>query len=189
MPTRNGAVDTPLCNFTAKIVEEVAADDGANVRADFVVEGTLAGGTPLPRATVPVARFPSLDWVMREWGARPIVGAGMGVKDRLREAIQRLSPEHTRRTVVEHPGWRNVPEHGWCYLHADGAISSTGTISGVEIALRGDAGRIKFPDPPTRNALAEAVRASLALLDLGPDAITAPLLAAAYRAALCELAR
>jgi hypothetical protein len=111
----------------------------------------------------------------------------MGTKDRLREAIQRLSPDVPQRRVYEHPGWRELPELGWCYLHADGAIGADGSVPGIDVALSGAAGRIRLPDPPQRDELREAVRASLALLDMAPDAITVPLLATVYRAVLCEL--
>jgi hypothetical protein len=44
----------------------------------------------------------------------------------------------------------------------------------------------QLPAVPVASELSEAVHASLALLDLGPDAITAPLLGAVYRAPLGE---
>src|SRR5271166_5723753 len=41
-----------------------------------------------------------------------------------------------------------------------------------------------FPEPPAGNALVEAIRASLRMIDLGPDRITLPLYAAIWRAPL-----
>jgi hypothetical protein len=101
-PTRNGPVPQTLSNFTARIVEEVIADDGASERAELVIDGAL-GEQPLRRIRVPSRRFASLDWVNAEWGASPILSAGFGNRDRVREAVQRLSPEFTRRHVYEHP--------------------------------------------------------------------------------------
>src|SRR5688572_27155483 len=40
-PTQNGSVMTPLTNFTAKIVRDVAEDDGVEVRRTFEIEATL----------------------------------------------------------------------------------------------------------------------------------------------------
>ena len=94
--TQNGPVDQLLSNFTARIAEEVIADDGASERVELVIEGNL-GEQPLPRIRVPTRRFRSLDWVNGEWGARPIIAAGFGNRDRLREAIQRHSPDIVRR--------------------------------------------------------------------------------------------
>ena len=121
--TRDSIIEQRLSNFTARIVEEVIADDGASERAEVVIDGQLKG-VPLHRIRVPTRRFASLDWVNSEWGARPIIAAGFGNRDRLREAIQRHSPDIATRHVYEHSGWRNLPEHGWCYLHAGGAIGS-----------------------------------------------------------------
>ena len=184
-PTQNGLVEQDLTNFTARIVEEVVADDGSGERAELAIEGQL-GGEALPRLRVPMRRFASLDWVF-EWGARPRIGAGMGVKDRAREAIQALSEGIERRRVFEHPGWREIPGEGPCYLHAGGAIGAAGAVPGVDVALRGAASRIVLPDPPVGGELRDTVRASLALLDVAPDAVTAALLGAVYRAVLCEL--
>jgi hypothetical protein len=184
--TQNGPVDQPLSNFTARIVEEVIADDGASQRVDLAIEGEL-GEHPLPRILIPTRRFGSLDWVNGEWGARPILAAGLGNRDRVREAIQRHSPNTSRRHVYEHPGWRNLPDHGWSYLHAGGAISAIGTIADVDVALREAAGRIELPEPPTGDDLRDAVRACLSLLDVAPDRITIPLFGTVYRAVLCEL--
>jgi hypothetical protein len=186
-PTRDGPVDQLLSNFCAQITEEVLADDGVSERSELVIEGELIGGIPLPRITVPLSRFGALDWPVQKWGTRAIVSAGLGTKDRLREAMQRLSPDVPRRRVFEHSGWRALPDLGWCFLHAGGAIGANGSIAGIEVALRGAAGHIRLPEPPTGDELRDAVRASLALLDLGPDRITVPLLAAVYRAILCDL--
>jgi hypothetical protein len=184
-PTQNGPVDQLLSNFTAQITAEVIADDGVTERGDLVITGELAGGIPLSHITVPLARFPTMDWPVRQWGTRAIVAAGMGTKDRLREAIQRLSPEVPQRRVYEHPGWRELPEVGWCFLHAGGAIGAGGPVLGVEVTLRGAASRILLPESPAEDVVRAGVYASLRLLDLGPERITAPLLAAVYRAILC----
>lgn len=186
-PTQNGDVDQPLSNFTARITEELIADDGVSERRDLRIEGTLAGGSPLPAITVPLARFPAMDWPVREWGTSTIVVAGMGTKDRLREAIQRLSPDVTRRRVYEHPGWREIAENEWVFLHAGGALGADGPVEGLDVSLHGSASRILLPDPPTGSVLHGAILASLELLELAPDPIMAPLLAGVYRAVLCQI--
>ena len=85
------------------------------------------------------------------------------------------------------PAGATCPEHGWCYLHAGGAIGASGAIADVDVALHGAASRILLPDPPSGDDLREAVRACLSLLDLAPDHLTVPLFGAVYRAPLCEL--
>jgi hypothetical protein len=59
-PTQNGPVDQPLSNFTARIVEEVIADDGASERAELAIAGDLSG-EPLRPIRVPTRSFGSLD--------------------------------------------------------------------------------------------------------------------------------
>jgi hypothetical protein len=156
-------------------------------RRDLRIEGTLAGGSPLPTITVPLARFPAMDWPVREWGTSTIVVAGMGTKDRLREAIQRLSPDVTRRRVYEHPGWREIAENEWVFLHEGGALGADGPVAGLDVSLHGSSARILLPEPPTGSELQEAILASLDLLELAPDLIMAPLLAGVYRAVLCQI--
>lgn len=59
-PTQAGPVETALCNFEARIAEEVVRDDGTDeVRIDYAIEGELAK-RPLPRAVVrrPLGRGP-----------------------------------------------------------------------------------------------------------------------------------
>ncbi len=185
---RDGDVWLPMCNFSARIIEEVIADDGATERGEFVIAGALADGTPLPSVRVAPSRFASLDWVVARWGARAVVAAGIGNKDRLREAIQRLSADATRRREYTHPGWRRLDDHGWCYLHAGGAIGTAGTVADVAVNLTGSAARLRLPDPPEGDALGAAIHASLAVLDVAPPAITIPLLGMGYRAVLNELA-
>jgi hypothetical protein len=69
-------------------------------------------------------------------------------------------------------------------LHAGGAIGPEGPAGGVEVSLPDSLARFGLPDLPSGVGLREAVRASLRLTDLGPERLTFPLLAAAYRAVL-----
>jgi hypothetical protein len=178
----------PLCNFDARIDEEATHDDcSGELRLFFTVAGTLCDGTPLPDATVPAAGFAAMRWVLEAWGSRACPNAGQGATDHLRAALQKLSaPGVRRRTIYTHAGWRSVGGR-WVYLHAGGAIGAIGTVDGIETLLPDTLARAVLPPPPRGEALADAVRASLALLDLGPERVTAPLLGAAYRAALPEV--
>src|SRR5262249_19787874 len=122
VPTKEGApVPVALCNFSARIVEEVIHDDGAEQTRYLALQGTLADGTPLPGTEIPAADFASMNWTLSAWGTRAVVYAGMGTKDHLRVALQLLSGEVPRRTVFRHIGWRQI-EDTWVYLHAGGAI-------------------------------------------------------------------
>jgi Domain of unknown function (DUF927) len=180
---RDGDTWVLLADFAAQIAEEVIADDGLTERGEYVIGGTLPDGSPLPTVRVPLASFDNLGWVGRHWGARAIISAGMGARDRLREAIQRFSTDTIRRREFTHPGWREI-EGQQVYLHAGGSIGPDGPVSVDQIRLSGAAGRIRLPSPPDGAALRVAFRMALGALDVAPDRITVPSFGMAYRAPL-----
>jgi hypothetical protein len=106
--TKDGEVIDPLCNFTARVVEEIVSDDGAEMTRAFVVEGQLDSGSRLPPIRVPASRFPGMAWVMDGWELRAVVRADMATRDSLREAIQTLSSAAASRHVFTHTGWRSI---------------------------------------------------------------------------------
>ena len=184
--TRDGSVTLHLCNFDARITHEDILDDGAEQNTVFTIEGTLRNGKPLPPVEIQAAQFPAMNWPTANWGNPAVVYAGMGAKDHLRAAIQLLSGEVPRRTVYGHFGWRKIGGE-WIYLHAGGAIGAEGAVEGVTVSP-GDSRLVDyiFPDPLEGAERKEAIRASLALVDLAAPEVTVPLLAAIYRAVLGE---
>lgn len=155
----------PLGNFAARIVREVALDDGVERETLFEVLGYLEDGTRLPLARVRASEFSGMGWPIREWGARVILPPGQGVRDTLRAAIQAISQAGLKRGVVyRHLGWTlidGVP----VYLHAGGGIGPEGAVGGLEV----EPGRVlepfALPEPPEGE---EEVRAWRALLGLWP---------------------
>ncbi len=184
-PTKEGPVLVPLCNFEAWIEREILRDDGAERQVHLEIAGRRKDGTILPSAGVQAERFPGMGWVVSTWGVGAVISAGFTLKDRLREAIQVLSPSVERRQVFTHAGWRKIDDD-WLYLHARGAIGKDGTRQDIYVELEGPLGKFQLPDPPRGEELQAAISASLDLLDLGPDAVTVPGLAAVSRAPLCE---
>jgi 5S rRNA maturation endonuclease (ribonuclease M5) len=165
-----------LANFDARIVDEVAYDDGAEVVRAFKVRGRLASGAPLPDARVTAADFGGMSWVASAWGAKALVSAGNGAKDHLRAAIQVLSAP-TERLVFRHTGWRHH-QGKWIYLYQGGGVGAT------DITVELDPPLDRFVLPPAVEDLREAVALSLRLLDCAPASIAIPLLAATYAAPL-----
>jgi hypothetical protein len=181
-----GTALVPLSNFTARIIETVTHDDGAERSTFFTVAGNLANGRDLPAVQVSAAEFATLAWVTPCWHGDAVVYAGYGMRDHLRAAIELLSAERQRRTVYTHTGWRQTGGE-WLYLHSAGAIGPMGTVASIEVSLPDSLSSFAIPTPPEREALATAIRASLALLDrLVADRFAFPLLGAVYRAALGE---
>ena len=179
--TRDGIVVVEsLCNFEARIAEEIALDDGVEVSRAFKVEGRLDSGESLPPVRIPAVKFGAMSWVSEVWGARAIVRAGLHTRDCLREAIQRLSSGAPRRHVFSHTGWREIDGRA-AYLTAAGAVG----LDGVEVDLGHDLGKL-YRLPRDSKDPVVAMRASLELLKMAPYTVTVPLWAATYRAPLAH---
>jgi hypothetical protein len=165
-----------LANFDARIFEEVAYDDGAEVVRAFKLRGRLATGTPLTDARVTAAEFGGMSWVASAWGARALVSAGAGARDHLRAAIQVLSTPN-ERLVFRHTGWR-LHEGRWVYLFQGGGVGADSLTVELDPPLD------RFVLPPAAEDLREAVALSLRLLDAAPPSVSIPLLASTYAAPL-----
>ena len=177
--TREGEFEIPLPNFAARIVAEVQHDDGAEVRRAFEIEATLHDRKQA--FSVPSAEFAGMNWVSQRLGACGIVFPGFGLKDHARAAVQLLSGEVPRRTVLGHWGWRKI-ENEWIYLHAAGAIGANGPVDRVEVYLPDALKNFALPDPP--HDPKTAIRSSLGILGIAPDRVTIPIFAAIWRAVL-----
>ena len=188
--TKEGDVEVPLCNFDARITQEVIHDDGAEVQSLFLIEGSLASGRKLPAIEVTTTIFAGLSWVTANWGNSPVVYAGSSIKDHLRCAIQKLSGSVPRHTIYGHYGWRRLGGE-WVYLHAGGALGSGGNRTDIEVAADKGAMRLYcLPDPPEGDGLVRAIRASLKLKDIGRSKVVGhALIATTYRAPLGEAYR
>ncbi len=165
-----------LANFDARIFEEVAYDDGAEVVRAFKLRGRLVTGAELSDARVTASEFGGLGWVASAWGARALVTAGQGAKDHLRAAIQVLS-NPTQRHVFRHTGWRQH-QGRWIYLYQGGGVGAT------DLAVELDPPLDKFALPDQVEDVRDAVAWSLRLLEAAPETVAIPLLAAVYAAPL-----
>lgn len=180
-PTQSGEVLTALCNFDAKVTEDIIKDSGIEQQRFFVIEGRLSSNKRLPKIQVPANRFNSINWVNEEWGIEAIIAAGMTLKDRLREAIQLQSQDAIPRRIYTHTGWREV-EGTRCFLTANGALG----LPAVEVELDSPLQRYQLPLEATSD-IRESIMASLGFLDIGKATITVPLWAAMYLAPLSEV--
>ena len=173
---RDGEIPVPLSDFTARIVEDVTKDDGVERTRLFVVEGESASGKPLPRAKVPAQSFDGLGWLSKEWGVDANVSPDWNAQGRVRYAMKLLSRDAERREVYAHLGWRQIGGK-WAFLHAGGAVG----VDEVEVDIDHEQMQAyRLPDA-TEDAR-EAVKRSIALLDIAPHSVTIPCLAASFRA-------
>jgi len=178
--TQTGPVTMPLCNFTARVIEDILRDDGHETSRVFKMIGTLGSGQGLPIIDVTSSGFNSLNWVTSEWGMKAIIAAGQTYKDRLREAIQLQSQSAEQRTIYTHTGWREVNGE-MTFLTASGALG----IPEVDVELEGPLQRYSLPehnDDPS-----DAIRASLDFLEIGEPEVLSPLWSAIYLAPLSDI--
>jgi uncharacterized protein DUF3854/uncharacterized protein DUF927 len=181
-PTKDGSIDLRLTNFAARVVADIAEDDGAEVRRRFEIEARINGSRS--GFTVAAESFASMGWATEQLGARAIIFPGFGIRDHARAAVQILSGHIPERRVFSHSGWRDLGTEGWAYLHAGGAINRRGLLGDVEVSLPESLARLELPLPPHGEELQRSIRMSLAVLDVVPDPIGLPLLAAVWRGAL-----
>jgi hypothetical protein len=101
------------------------------------------------------------------------------------DAVRQLSPDSRSTTLYRGTGWRRDPEHGWIYVHADGAVGANGYVD-VPSLLTGPLSRYNLPDP-TEDA--DRLRSAFyddaaTMLDRFPERIGSVLLGTAWRAGL-----
>lgn len=184
--TEGGSIPVVLSNFTARVIAEETRDDGGERTTHLCIAGQLSGGRDLPPISIRSDKFLSLNWVNEYWGIGPILSAGNGTRDRFREAVQRHSVDVSTKTVYIHTGWRNMNK-AWVYLHAGGGIGKDGAVTDVDVDISDSRMSLyHLPKPTDKDAIREAVRNSLKVLNLGPSRVTYPIFSAIYRAPLAE---
>lgn len=184
-PRRDGAEwsEQQIANFDARIVREEIHDDGSGeVQRRLCLEGASARGHALRPANVTAAEFPGMGWVLRELGSAAVIAAGTSARDRLREAMQRLSGDVPEARIYGHLGWRQI-DGAWTFLHAGGSTA----VDGAEIDLPPALARYQIPPLPEDPS--SAVAASLALLDLGRTPVLSALWCATFLAPLASILR
>ncbi len=94
-PTREGSIDVPLCNFTARIVRQCEEDDGVETRRTFDIEVTQ--GIRVSTVRIPWDKFTAMTWPIEALGAEAAIVPGPLAHDHIRFATQLFSREVPRR--------------------------------------------------------------------------------------------
>jgi hypothetical protein len=180
---KDSIIPEPLCDFTARIVEDLVLDDGVETIRAYRIEAVLNQGKRRHSITVSARDFAALSWVDQQLGADASIYPNC--KPHVATAIKRLSGQKVKRTVFQHTGWRTINGKA-VFLHAGGGIGARGSVKGIDTQLDPALRNYLLPEPPQGEQLATAVRASLKMLDLYPDRITFPMHSAIWRAKLGE---
>ena len=186
-PTPEGEHRTQLTNFGAKILVDIEEDDGTTTHPRFF-ELEATQGDILSTVRLAAKDFQSMTWIADALGAKARVFPGKYFKEHAHAAIQDLSPDTERRHTYTHTGWRYI-DGDWCYLHGAGAITASGMRKDLSVALGAKFERYRLPIPPSGLDAQDALKASLDLRKLGPDAVMLYPLSCAYLAPLRELLR
>ena len=185
---KNGEIQQQeLCNFTARIVEELAQDNGLETTLLYRLTG-CHDGKALPPIDMTYETFIGMNWAAKLWKSGCCLEPGNGIKDALRAAIQTISNKEgdvERRTLYTQTGWRRIGG-AWVYLHGGGGLGATGAVAGIETDL-GEFARYTLPDPSkTAKERHTAAQASSGYLNLASLEITLPLLSCAFLAPLAQ---
>lgn len=168
-----------LSNFVCRIDKDELIDDGVEPARVFQISGASQSGTNWSGIAVSPSELTRSGWHINKLGATAILSALPRADAHLLAAMQALStPEKV--TVYQHTGWREVNGE-YCYLHAGGAVGSTGLMT----QLDGQLSNYRLPDASEDPA--GAVRWALRMLDVGPRSVVLTLFLCAIRAPLSSI--
>ena len=183
-PVKDGvSVDIQLTSFTARIVENIAVDDGIGERLVFRVRAE-AGGV-VREFVLSAMQFEKQEWPMENLGVDAYCLPREW--DHAKAAIRSLSVGAPRVTLYAHLGWHLVDGER-IYLHGPGAIGPRGVVDGIETQLSPALARYELHLPRDLEEARTAILASLRTLRVAASRITYPLLAFVYRAVLGPVA-
>lgn len=184
----------PLCNFTARITEEITQDNGLEDCNFLKIQVTRADGLVLQEVEVSFSKFFSSmgNWINENYGTRLFIETGAAKRDHLRACIQKYSTlggDIPSRHVYAFTGWKKL-DNQWHYLTGSGAINADGLRQDVNVDLgQGHMGRYKLPAPLIdAQEQTNAIQAIFDLLAICPDKphIGGALLSVVARAPLGE---
>jgi hypothetical protein len=178
---------TPICNFTATIVQDRKIDEGDGAsRRTFKIAAVLADGR---RRTVDVSAtdFDRLGWVAPMLGASAIIYPNMApyLPSAIRELSEAITPI-PEQTALGHVGYSEPIDADAIYVTGDAILCGLGQdISGLITDLPAAVENFALPDAAVvATARAAALAASARVLAFGPLAVMLPLWLHTYRAAL-----
>lgn len=181
-----------LCDFTAKIVEEITQDSGLEDSALLRIAVTRQDGRVFPVVDVPAPKFFNGSWVSEFYTTSLFLATGTTIREQLRACVQLYSKldcvDIPNRTVFKYCGWKKINEQ-WHYLTGTGGINADGLQDSVTVDMgSGHISHYKLPAPIAHEAVKAAMPAIHDLLNICPSKkpIGAALLAAVARAPLGE---
>jgi hypothetical protein len=179
----------PMASCLMKITHQqlIHAKDEEEVKIRYKIKGIRPDNRRLIDVEEPADTFDDFKWMARNWGVDGYLMAGRNKLNKLKSAIINHSlGEIQREEIYSYTGWETINgKRG--YLTGSGLLTAEGLDCSVKVELEGTQRLYRLPPPPDEVALIEAIEASLAFLDIGPNPVTVPLLLAQYAAPLRPL--
>ena len=131
--------DIELCNFTARIVEDITVTNGIESERFLSIIGEDENGNQLRKITIPLKSFSQLDWAQEQWNMNCVIEAGYGNKDSLRQAIQSTAKYAETKIVYGTTGWWETPD-GWefCMPGGKNEVKLPEKANGYSFETNGD---------------------------------------------------
>jgi hypothetical protein len=179
-------VDAPVLQGREGIVGQAEANPPApEVLSAVVIAFTHPATGEVMRSRIPADEYRDCTWVDSLPGPPAYDSTPRGIA-KLRDALRAVGGQRIARTVrYRSTGWRRDEDGGWFYVHAGGAITSSGAKA-APVMLTGALRRFDLPAPcDDATRLREVFYAhSASMLHRLPERIGAPLLGHIFRSAL-----
>ena len=172
-------VAVSLCNFEAKIIEQITRDNGLDKTNHYKIEARLNNGRGTHVIEIPTNKYRSMEWI-EDLGVSAVINEGHASQDKLREAIKLNSQDARLRTIFTHTGWREI----------DGKmefLTNSGIIANNKIGIEIDRDLMRYSLLEPVKDCAPAIKESLNFLLVARLEVTLPLWSAMYLAPLTEI--
>lgn len=183
---KNGDNITPLCFGALAIKSEITKNNGVENNIYFEVLAATPAGDLLAPCIVSASEFNSLNWIIKNYGARVAIAATQSAKQKLITAVTLTGLNCERRRVYSHFGYIYKNDKPVNYLHFGGdLLEDNNSQCEIDNNLR----RYNMLTPGNTEENRTAVNKSLLMLRAHAPAVVYPLLSFVYLAPLMPIVK
>lgn len=180
--------DKVISNFIAIPTKFITYNDGNETRTDVTLKTILNTGEELPKITLNIKDFESLNWIANgTWNFEPRISPNGNNKEYFKDTSKILSKLSTKEIIYSHMGFRKI-NGKLHYLYHGGVIGENKDIK-VDLSESGLEQYKFIEDQLDSKQIKECVETSLSLLNVGKETIIVPLLGTIFLAPLQEIFR
>ena len=180
--------DKVISNFIAIPTKFITYNDGNETRTDVTLKTILNTGEELPKITLNIKDFESLNWIANgTWNFEPRISPNGNNKEYFKDTSKILSKLSTKEIIYSHMGFRKI-NGKLHYLYHGGVIGESKDIK-VDLSESGLEQYKFIEDQLDSKQIKECVETSLSLLNVGKETIIVPLLGTIFLAPLQEIFR